>query len=237
MKIFKIIINFVISFIFPNTCINCDDIIDEGEYFCEYCNQTLDRIDYDKQCVKCCLPKKNCDCKKKVFSFEGVIAPFYNRNGAQKAMYEYKFRGKRYISKFFAEQIALAIKYVWYGLKFDGVCYVPLSKNSYKKRGFNQSKEIAKIISQILNVPILDGQLGCINKRNSQHSMSGSEREKNVKGVYFSKKPISGKILLIDDIKTTGFTLEECSKQLLSAGADSVYCAVGLITYYRGKKG
>ena len=220
----------VISCVYPNTCLNCGEIIAEGEFFCDYCFEMLARINHDKQCIKCGLDKKDCGCKNKIYSFDAITAPFYNRGSAQSAVYTYKFQKRQYISRFLAEQMSLAAKYVFYGIEFDGICYVPLSGKSLRKRGFDQSLEIARRMSRILGIPLIENQLVCRNKKKSQHKVPLKMREKNVKDVYFSTRPISGKILLVDDIKTTGATLNECSKQLLSSGAKAVYCITALIT-------
>ena len=234
--IFKDFLRLIITFVYPNTCLGCGDIIDEGEYFCDCCFEELQRIDLDKQCIKCGLPKGKCDCRKKVYSFDSITAPFYNKDGAQKAMYTYKFRRRKYISALFAQQMALNFKYVYSDIHFDGICYVPLSVKSYRKRGFNQSREIAVKMSEILKIPIVENALGCKMKRKSQHKVGAGKREENVKGKYYPIKQLSGRILLVDDIKTTGATLNECAKQLLSGGATSVCCITGLITYNTDKK-
>lgn len=229
-------LNRLFSFIFPNTCLGCGEIIADGEYFCDCCYELLSRIDSDKQCIKCGLPKGKCDCNNEVYSFDGIIAPFYNKDTAQNAMYAFKFNKRKYIATFFAQQMALNFKYVYSDTPFDGICYVPLSAKSFRKRGFNQSREIAVKMAEILKIPLLDGQLGCKNKHKSQHKTSAEERKENVKGVYYPLKKASGRILLVDDIKTTGATLNACAEQLLLSGATSVYCITGLITYNRDKK-
>ena len=234
--IFKELFNKIIAFVYPNYCLDCGEIIEEGEYFCDCCYELIHRINADKQCIKCGLPKGKCDCNKKVYSFSAITAPFYNKGGAQKAMYAYKFRRQKYVSEFFAEQMSLNFKYVYSDIHFDGICYVPLSSKSYRRRGFNQSREIAVKMSEILKIPLVENALGCKNKRKSQHKTKADKREENVKDKYYPLRRISGRILLVDDIKTTGATLNECAKQLLSSGAESVYCITGLITYNKDKK-
>ncbi len=237
MIIVKTLIKSLVSILYPDTCLDCGDVIKDGEYFCDCCYEMLARINPDKQCIKCGLDKKHCTCKKNVYSFDGVIAPFYYDGGAKSAMHAYKFGKRIYIADFFAEQMSLLFKYVYSDMKFDGICYVPLSNKSFRKRGFNQSREIASRMSKILKIPLVEDSLGCKNKKKSQHKTDYLERAKNVNGVFFSKRPIRGRILLVDDIKTTGSTLNECSKQLLGAGAGSVYCITGLITKKDIKKG
>ena len=215
--------------VFPNSCLNCGEIINEGEFLCDFCYSELNNIRVDNQCFKCGHLKKECECKSRVFSFDGVVAPFHYEGGAKKAMFAYKLGRRMYISKFFAYKMATALKYAFYDVEFHGVCYVPVTKKVFRKRGFDQSLKLATEISELLNVPLITNQLEC-NKKTGQHKTRKKERFENVKGKFRSTKKCIGNILLVDDIKTTGATLEECSKQLLSSGADSVYCVTGLIT-------
>lgn len=237
MKWIKAFYKLLISVFYPNTCLSCGEIIEEGEFLCYYCTEHLPLVNWDKLCRRCGLDKKNCQCNKRIFCFEGVTAPFYNSGSAQKAMYAFKLGKRRYISDYFANRMAINVKYVYHDIKFDGICYVPISPKSLRKRGFNQSRDIAERMSRLLQIPLIENALGSHDKKQGQHSAKGNKREANVKGAFYPKRRINGKILLIDDIKTTGSTLNECARQLLIAGADSVYCATGLVSKKRKKKG
>ena len=97
------------------------------------------------------------------------------------------------------------------------------------ERGFNQTEVVAKAMSDMLEVPVLNA-LKCVKYVRSQHELSEKQRLENVKNMYVATKNLRGKsVLLVDDIKTTGATLNECTLQLLSAGADCVYCVTALI--------
>lgn len=97
-------------------------------------------------------------------------------------------------------------------------------------RGFNQTEVMAKIISDILGVPLINA-LKCVKFVHSQHELGIKQRRENVKDMYVPTGSLRGKsLLLVDDIKTTGATLNECAVQLLSAGADCVYCVTALIS-------
>jgi ComF family protein len=150
-------------------------------------------------------------------------------------MYAFKLGKRRYIADYFANRMAINVKYVYHDIKFDGICYVPISPKALRARGFNQSRDIAQKMSCLLEIPLIENALGAKNKKHGQHSVKGNKRETNVKGAFYPKRKIKGKILLIDDIKTTGATLNECAMQLLLAGADSVYCATGLISNKKKK--
>lgn len=233
-KIFKAIIH---SF-FPNTCAACGDIIDEGEHLCSYCHEMISRCDPTKRCTRCGHSKKQCECNKRVFLYDGCIAPFYNDGPAKSAMYKYKFSKRLNNAHYFAQQMALSIKTEYRDIHFDGITYVPLSRRKRLLRGFDQCYILAKEISEILEIPFLEAALMRKNSRHIQHETSYKERFENVKGLYsYCYKNTGRVILLLDDIKTTGATLQECSKQLLLSGADRVYCVTGLITNYKEKPG
>lgn len=233
MQIFNVLLNVF----FPNTCISCGKVIDSNEYLCDYCHEKLPRIDFTKNCIRCGLPNKNCECNNRVFYFGGSIAPFYNDDSAQNAMYKFKFSRHTRNANFFSKQMSLTIKNVYSNVKFDGITYVPLTFKKYLKRGFNQSSVLAKQIAKICDLPYFDNLLYRNKNKIAQHKITGvKERFKNVEGLYGCKQKVKGNILLVDDIKTTGATLNECAKQLILNGADNVYCITGLITNNRKDK-
>ena len=227
----------ILSAFYPNTCIARGDIIDEDESLCAYCFEMLPRVDLLKNCIRCGLPKKDCDCKNHVFYYNGCIAPFYNDATAKVAMYKFKFRKAEKNADFFVKNLALTVKTVYRDIKFDAVTYVPLTTKKNLKRGFNQSKILASKLAEILGLPLFDNLLYCKQNKTSQHDLKNpKDRFKNVEGLYGCMHKVKGNILLIDDIKTTGATLNECAKQLILSGADKIYCATGLITYNRKDK-
>lgn len=237
MKILQKIFKVLVSAFFPNTCVCCGKIISENEDMCDYCYETIYRCDPLKRCNKCGLQKKNCQCNKKVFCFEKIIAPFYNIGVAKDAMYKYKFHKHESNANFFAKQMSICVENEYRDIHFDGITYVPLSKRKRLLRGFDQCEVLARKMSKILNIKFLPNALGCKYKRTSQHEMSIVDREKHVKGMYSYKYSNYGRtILLIDDIKTTGATLNECTRQLLISGADRVYCVTGLIAENKKRK-
>ena len=108
---------------------------------------------------------------------------------------------------------------------FDFITYIPLSPSSYKKRGYNQSGLIASWCSDFLNIPVVE-TLKRIDGTPKQSRLSFFERRKNVRKSFFPlDKKLSGTVLLIDDIYTTGATLDYCSSLLLKMGCDKVYIA------------
>ena len=137
----------------------------------------------------------------------------------------YKFNEKPYLYKIFD---SLINKYEKNYLNFnfyDIIIPVPISIKRFKNRGYNQSLLYARDISKENNVQLENKAIIKIKNNNAQSSLNKEEREQNVQGVYKvinSEKVKNKKILLFDDIYTTGSTLNECSKELIKAGASYI---------------
>ena len=227
----------IVSALFPNTCIGCDDIIDEDEFLCDYCYSMIERYELNKFCTKCGNPKKQCNCKNNIFYFDGCVAPFKNNGIAKRVIYSFKFRHRESLADYLAEQMALTVKQCYYDTKFDAVCCLPIERLKGMRRGYNQTRILAEKVAKLLNLPFYDNILGFRKRKKLQHRIPFNERFKNIKDVYYVKTPLKNKtVLLVDDIKTTGATLSECAKELLAAGSNRVYCVTGLITERKDKK-
>ena len=221
----------LVSAVFPNTCAACHTIIDENEFLCDYCMAMLEDCGAYKMCIKCGLPKEECRCKKDVYFFDGVISAFFRETTAKNAMYDFKFRKNERVSRYFAERMALSVKQNYSDINFDFVTFVPMSNKAKKKRGYNQSELIAKDLAEILKLPFKCDLLKSHHKKRSQFKLNAKQRRENVKDIFYCDNELDGQtVLLVDDIKTTGATLNECAKVLLSIGADKVYCVTGLIS-------
>ena len=143
-----------------------------------------------------------------IFKYQGII-----RN----LLINYKFNEKPYLVKTFVNFL-LNDKNVFEKLQsFDIIVPVPISKKRNKQRGYNQSLLIAKEISKITNQKIVTNCLYKTKNITEQSKLNKEKRIENIKGVYELKNPqilINKKVLLIDDIYTTGSTVNECCKML-----------------------
>lgn len=228
---FKNFFNEIISFFYPKKCVSCGEVIDEDEQLCDYCFRHIESIDHTKHCKFCGLYKKNCLCSYRVFRFSGIVSAFLNQNIAQKAFYAYKLNHKMHYADFFAERMSLTVLKAYYDMHFDFICAVPTSLRSKMKRGFDHTEILCEKISALLKIPRLDKLLTCKSFVKPQHTSDFESRRKNIKGKYsFAHRIRGGTVLLVDDIMTTGATLDECARQLLLAGADEVYCLTALYT-------
>ena len=205
-----LILETIFDLIFPQVCGICGKL--NAESLCNKCKIKLQKefkyqIDYYGDDLS-----KNFIEHNYFFKYENLI-----RN----QILELKFKEKPYIYKtitYFLKNMQKSFE----NLKmYDIIVIVPISKQRKLERGYNQSYLIAKEISKILDIPIGRKVIYKIKHTVPQSSLNKQQREENAKGVYNIKnvrKLYGKKILLIDDIYTTGNTVNECSKILIENG-------------------
>lgn len=219
----------ILSLIYPPRCAACDKLI-EYEGFCDSCLNSLQPI-LKKRCFRCGLPKKECDCRNFLYHFDGITSPYFNDGTAQQAIYNFKFRKNFGCVKLFSFNMAEYVKIVFGDENIDLICCMPSSKTNISKRGFNQSEILARQIAKELNKPFDSKLLVKKQGTKTQHFLNLYERFSNVRNSFSVQGKLNGKsILLVDDIKTTGASLDECARQLKFAGALRVYCVTALIS-------
>jgi len=159
-------------------------------------------------------------------NFTRVISPFIYKGYVADSIYRFKSRGCRQYAKTFAKYLKLAIEYYYKDVNFDYIVSVPMTKRKLAERGYDQTQLIAQRLSAVLGISHLANALIKSKETAKQQGLSRDERKYNLAGAFEVVKPneIDGKIiLLIDDVFTTGATVEECSYALLANGAKSVY--------------
>lgn len=222
---------------FTNKCRYCGEILDKDEILCKDCSENLPVIKGEK-CKYCGAEKSRCDCKKHKLGFDGITAPFYYDGSIKKCISRFKFGNKLVSGAVLAEDMAGAVKEDFGDKKFDFICFVPFSKIQKLKRNYNQSEILAENLSKELNIP-LHNVLVKLFETKAQHKMSSRKRKGNVFGVYDVKNGanVKGKtILLVDDVKTSGSTLDDCAWILKIRGASEVYCVTAAIAGFKKKE-
>lgn len=217
---------FILDLFFPNRCPICNDYIKYNRFVCKNCLFELKSSIAEDVCPKC--GKSNCICCKKLFYSYAEVC-FYYENTAKSGIISLKGESKNfgyYLGSLLGEKINNneAIK------DADFIVPVPMARKKLKERGYNQSYVIAKEISKKTKIKILKKALF---KKNSkvQHELSAKEREENVLSFYKGKENLNGrKIIICDDVLTTGNTLNRCAELLIDMGATEVYAAVGTTT-------
>ncbi len=153
--------------------------------------------------------------------FELALGSYEGR--LERAVRAFKFHGVTRLGVTFGEEIASVIRGGAWSL--DLICPTPLHTRRRLERGYNQSAVITQTVARRLKIPHRHA-VRRVRATQQQARLGGSERQKNVAGA-FRAEPLKGeRVLLIDDVMTSGATLTECSLALLEAGASGVYVAV-----------
>ena len=202
------------TLIFPHRCALCDKIISRNLLICPSCNKNL-KFKFSKRKI-CIINNKEINC----------IAPFTYSDKVREAVIRFKFHSKVGNCKFLAS--AMIKGFENYKEKSDMIVPVPISLKRKMQRKYNQCELLAEEISKNIGVPCRNMLVKIIDNP-AQHDIASVYKSENVKNAYKVNPDfkIQGKrILLIDDVCTTGHTLKECAKTLLESGAKSVICLV-----------
>ena len=203
----------MINMIFPPVCGVCGKIDNKG--ICNKCLLKLMTL-AENRIMDQWETEKNFHQLIYIFKYEGMI---------RKIILDYKFNEKSYIYETFVNFILKDEKIFKKLQTYDTIIPVPISKTRMKERGYNQSFLIAKALGNKLNIHI---EKNCLVKTKNvieQSKLNREERKQNIQNVYELKnKQIlnNRKILLIDDIYTTGNTINECSKILKQANPKGI---------------
>ncbi len=233
-----IMIKYIDAFIdalFPPRCMLCDQIVTPDKHLCNECYPKIKQIT-GEICLGCARPIKRCECMRFIYHFDGIVSPFHNSDYAQKAFYAYKFHRARRNAKFYAGYMFKLLKQKFPDIKFDYITSVPPTKSKRKRNKYDHSMYLAKELSQKYFVTYRKLLTSCGDERQTQHKLEFSKRFSNVHNKYIATKKLKNKtILLVDDILTSGATIDECARQLKLAGAKAVFCVTALQS--KGKTG
>ena len=202
---------------------------------CEKCEENMPRIG-DKFCEKCGRERVSdgvcIDCKANAPKFEKGIMPFTYRGQAAAMVNRMKI-GAPTLAQFFGEEMARAFAERYEGEREDTLLIipVPMTAAAQKVRGYNQAERLAQTVCKELNKLGFSAEMGVdvLQKRREtaqQKHMDFRSRADNVAGAYHVHKRSVCKgrrIILVDDIMTTGSTASECARRLMGAGAAAVY--------------
>lgn len=200
------------DWIYPRKCGFCQAPISE-DYTCKTCQKKLQyRYVFDT----IFLPyAKRCFC---AYEYDGMI---------RQQLLALKFHHKPYGYRALAERLLQLL--MPYRKEFDLLLAVPISLKRQWERGYNQSALLAEWLAKQMQISYQQQVLKKRKQNKTQSSLNWQERRQNVKGVFAVAKPktVQGKrVLLVDDILTTGATAEECCRLLLQAGAKEITVAV-----------
>ena len=207
------LLDYFIGLLYPRKCPFCTKIIDEKLLYCSSCAKKLPYIPNQLQ------PRS--------FKYvDEAYSVFYYKDEVRDSILRYKFSALSAYSQVYGQFLRKCIDEN--GISCDIICWVPLHKKRLRERGYDQAEIIARALSKKLGVPcqrLLVKESG--NKRQSSID-NREERKANVPGVYrcVSKEELLGKrVLLVDDIITSGATVGECAAMLKAFGCTEIYAA------------
>ena len=198
---------------------------------CPFCGRLLEEGEAGELCSRCRadLPWTGSGAVSRGSYFSACVSPLYYRDLARQGLLRFKFRRNSAAGRCFGRLMADCVK-ARIGHEIDLVTYVPLSFLRLRKRGYSQSRLLAQALAAELELPCVP----LLRKRRHTRPLSGVRGEEKrravVSGAFAlrrgAEEQMEGKcVLLVDDVITSGATLGECSRLLLTGGADRVVCA------------
>lgn len=227
MENIKTVYKTVKEYLFPVFCLSCDA---EGKWVCDSCMQYV-QVNIQQFCPRCHKKTERgeacnaCHTSSTLLQHIAVL-PYEEAALIGKLIHVFKYQ--------YAEEVRQVIDTIIVDFvsqhpnifaHIDSIIPIPLHKKRFAERGFNQATYIANALSQVLHIPSQGGAL--VRLRNTPHQarLDRAERMKNVTNAFYVKEPadIGGMhIVLVDDVYTTGATMQSAAHMLLDAGAASV---------------
>lgn len=215
-----------LSLFYPRLCYACNRaLIKEEECICSFCNYHLPQTHFYKE-------KEN--ALSQIFwgriPIETACTLFYfhKKGKVQNLIHQFKYKGKKDIGIYLGKMLGDQLKKSMYYDSVDVIVPVPLHREKQYKRGFNQSEMISRGVAKSLNKSIVLNNLVRVTKSGTQTRKARFKRWQNVETVFKINNPKEFEhknILLIDDVITTGATLESCGQKLLAAKGVKLWIA------------
>jgi ComF family protein len=223
------------SLLYPSVCTICGSSIRAGEYLCDQCETKAVRI-VAPFCEKCSEPFEGAitgaftcaNCAHRTIYFDAAVAAYRGRGIVRQIIHEFKYARQIHLRHLVARWLHAALDDERLcGRRFDVIVPVPLHPTRQRERGFNQASLLAELLSAQTSIPAKP-VLERIRYTITQTALDRSERMENLHNAFRLRKnaDVRGlRVLLVDDVLTTGSTLNECARVLKRAGAFSVHAA------------
>lgn len=220
----------ILKLLWPEICPFCGKVYGKG--ICPVCVEKLKKLSVSQPvCMKCGKPvyreeQEYCyDCTVKERRFDRGRALWLHKSPVSNSIYQFKYHNQRVFGKYYALELYRQFSNIIYEWKPDRIIPIPLHSKRKRKRGFNQSAIIAKELGRLCNLPVEEKILKRIRYTNPQKELDHRTRKKNLRNAFVVTGKINGirRVLLIDDIYTTGYTVNEAADVLKKAGVEKVF--------------
>jgi len=237
----KYLIEGLLNLVFPLDCKICQRPIREsaGYPVCEECLKDIELIE-EPYCIKCSKPLSLTtdsilleqdflclDCKNRTYSFEFSRSVGKYQGVLKECIHLLKYHKEKNLAKPLGKLLTrYLLSYPDFLKLVEVIVPVPLHEKDWKERGFNQSLLLSKIIGDYFSIPVREKALMKNRFTISQINLSREDREKNIFQAFSVNRPEeikNKKVLIVDDVFTTGSTVEECAKELKRTGANKVF--------------
>jgi ComF family protein len=221
--------------LYPPVCTICAASVEAGEYLCSECNDKTIPI-VPPFCEVCSEPFDGAivgaftcaNCAHRQIHFDAAVATYRSRGIVRHVIHDFKYNRRVYLRRLVARWLIETLDDVRLrGRHFDVIVPVPLHPARERERGFNQAALLANLLSAKMSIES-KSLLERIRYTTTQTAFDRVERMKNLRNAFRLRKNANVqhlRVLLIDDVLTTGSTLSECARVLKEAGAISVYAA------------
>ena len=220
--------SYVLEFLFPNRCPFCGGFIPYNVLCCEECFSEILWSD-EHICPKCGKPKRpECLCSESLKYSLCASAAYYS-GIAKEGIFSLKFKNNLNAAAIFGRALRDKLSEMEVLQSIDIAVPVPMSPRQKRTRGYNQAEELAGHLTKGTDIPVRTDLIQRRFSKTAQHTLNGKERKQGAEKLYYTRfcgTPLSGMtVLLIDDVLTTGSTLNACSELLIQLGAERVICA------------
>lgn len=226
----------LINAFYPPVCIACGNVIEETG-LCKECKRSV-RLVTGATCTKCGKAllvdgKLLCnDCAKRTHYFEKNVILFEYMGEMKESIYRFKYKNARVYAEYFARVAKARYGNLLYKWNIDTIVAVPMYNKKEIHRGYNQAEEFAERLGQQMGIKIDKDFIKRSKDTVPMKELSSEMRYENLKKVFSvntEKIGLHKNVLLVDDIYTTGATLDACARVMLKAGVRTVYgmCIAG----------
>ena len=216
--------------LFPPRCVLCDGVISPEEGgCCEECRPKLRYIN-EPWCLKCGAPVAasedslcpSCSVRAHVFTAGRAL---YEYSSVRTSIYRFKYSGRAEYAGFYGREMAEKLKKQIEAWKPDALIPIPLHKSRERKRGYNQAERLAEAIGRYCGIPVYDRLVFRSRKTRPMKELNVKERQNNLKGAFIIPQDVVKlkRTVLVDDIYTTGATMDSVARLLLEKGVLEVY--------------
>ena len=220
----------ILRLLWPEICPFCGKVNRKG--ICPVCKKRVKKLIVGQPvCMKCGKPVRKTeqeyclDCMNTEHYFNRGRALWLHRPPVNHSIYQFKYHNQRAFGKYYAEEMMRQFSSVICEWNPDLIIPIPLHYKRRRKRGYNQAYILAKELGKLSGVPVEEKILQRIKYTNPQKKLDHKTRKSNLHNAFRVIKDIRGvrNVVIVDDIYTTGNTIDEAAKKLKEAGVENVY--------------